>query len=131
MWKMEELLVMSNFSFSRSVSKKLVLQTCKNQDLFGKGLKYKVNQTCIFIVELTLITKPFPNKPWFIRVCSRSLLKTMWEKEKLLNFKEQFLLFPQVFSNLLENILPLSSNSKLSAAGSLSLEESKTCLGKG
>ena len=24
-----------------------------------------------------------PNKPWFIRVCSTSLLKTLWEKEKL------------------------------------------------
>ena len=27
---------------------------------------------------------PFPNKPWFLRVCSASLLKTLWEKEKLL-----------------------------------------------
>ena len=27
---------------------------------------------------------PFPNKPWFLRVCSRSLLKTLWEKKKLL-----------------------------------------------
>ena len=27
---------------------------------------------------------PFPNKPWLLRVCSRSLLKTLWEKEKLL-----------------------------------------------
>ena len=27
---------------------------------------------------------PFPNKPWFLRVCSTSLLKTQWEKEKLL-----------------------------------------------
>ena len=27
---------------------------------------------------------PFPNKPWFLRVCSRSLSKTLWEKEKLL-----------------------------------------------
>ena len=27
---------------------------------------------------------PFPNKPWFLRVCSSSLLKTLWEKEKLL-----------------------------------------------
>ena len=25
---------------------------------------------------------PFPNKPWFLRVCSTSLLKTLWEKEK-------------------------------------------------
>ena len=27
---------------------------------------------------------PFPNKPWFLHVCSTSLLKTLWEKEKLL-----------------------------------------------
>ena len=30
------------------------------------------------------ILNPFPNKPWFLRVCSTSLLKTLWEKEKLL-----------------------------------------------
>ena len=28
--------------------------------------------------------KPFPNKPWLLRVCSTSVLKTQWEKEKLL-----------------------------------------------
>ena len=27
---------------------------------------------------------PFPNKPWFLSVCSTSLLKTLREKEKLL-----------------------------------------------
>ena len=27
---------------------------------------------------------PFPNKPWFLCVCRTSLLKTLWEKEKLL-----------------------------------------------
>ena len=27
---------------------------------------------------------PFPNKPWFLRVYSTSLLKTLWEKDKLL-----------------------------------------------
>ena len=26
----------------------------------------------------------FPNKPWFLRGCSTSLLKTLWEKEKLI-----------------------------------------------
>ena len=30
------------------------------------------------------IIDPFPIKPWFLRVCSTSLLKTLWEKEKLL-----------------------------------------------
>ena len=51
---------------------------------------------------------PFPNKPWFLRVCSTSL------------------------SNHLENPLPFSSNLKLSSANSFSLEESEICrLGKG
>ena len=27
---------------------------------------------------------PFPNKPWFLRVCSKGPLKTLWEQEKLL-----------------------------------------------
>ena len=27
---------------------------------------------------------PFPNKPWFLRVCSTSVSKALWEKEKLL-----------------------------------------------
>ena len=31
-----------------------------------------------------LLLSPFPNKPWFLRVCSTSLLKTLWEKKKLL-----------------------------------------------
>ena len=39
LWEKEKLLVTSNFSFSRSVFKRLVLQTRKNQGLFGKGLK--------------------------------------------------------------------------------------------
>ena len=38
---------------------------------------------------------PFPNKPWFLRVCSTSPLKTLWEKEKICQ-NEQFLL-PQCF----------------------------------
>ena len=33
---------------------------------------------------LKICFKPFPNKPWFLRVCSTSLLKTLWNKEKLL-----------------------------------------------
>ena len=30
------------------------------------------------------ILNPFPNKPWFLRICSTSLLKALREKEKLL-----------------------------------------------
>ena len=40
LWEMEKLLVTSNFSFSHSVFKRLVLQTHKNQGWFGKGLTH-------------------------------------------------------------------------------------------
>ena len=43
LWEQEKLLVTSNFFFSHSVFKRLVLQTRKNQGLFGKGVK--VNET--------------------------------------------------------------------------------------
>ena len=38
LWEKEKLLITSNFSFSHGVFKRLVLQTCKKQGLFGKGL---------------------------------------------------------------------------------------------
>ena len=34
--------------------------------------------------EDKFIINPFPNKSWFVRVCSKRLLKTRWKKEKLL-----------------------------------------------
>ena len=37
-----------------------------------------------FLVPSSGYINPFPNKPWFLLVCSASLLKTLWEKEKLL-----------------------------------------------
>ena len=37
-WEKEKLLLISNFSFSHSVFKSLLLQTGKNQGFFGKGL---------------------------------------------------------------------------------------------
>ena len=42
----EKLLIMSNFSFSHSVFKRLVLQTRKNQGLFGKGLSHIYFDVC-------------------------------------------------------------------------------------
>ena len=72
----------------------------------------------------------FPNKLWFLSVCSKSLLKTQWEKEKLLI--TAISPFPTMFSILLENFPPFSSTSKLLSANSFNLEESKICcLGKG
>ena len=48
LWEKEKLLVTSNFSFSHSVFKRLVLQTRKNQGLFGKGLSIKLK--CPYLI---------------------------------------------------------------------------------
>ena len=66
LWEKEKLLVTRNFSFSHSVFKRIVLQTRKNQGLFGKGLKD-------FMIQIT----------W----------KTLWEKVKLLIYKHFWLSF--------------------------------------
>ena len=61
---------------------------------------------------------PFPNKPGFLRVCSASLLKNLWEKDKLF-VRSNFSFFPQCFlSTLLENFPPFPSNLKVSTANS-------------
>ena len=56
-----------------------------------------------FVGISTIAFIHFPNKPWFLHVCSTSLLKTLWDREKLLipgNFS--FSLFPTMFT-VLEN----------------------------
>ena len=37
-----------------------------------------------FPTMFSTLLNPFPNKPWFLHVCSTSLLKTLWEKQRLL-----------------------------------------------
>ena len=72
----------------------------------------------------------FPNKPWFLHVCSTSLLKTLREKEKLLvtgNFS-----FSHSVFHRFEELSSFFINLKLLSANSFSLEESKICcLGNG
>ena len=68
---------------------------------------------------------PFPNKPWFLLVCSRSLLKTLREKEKLL-IMSNFSFSHSVFY-LFGELSASSTNLKLLSANSMSLEESKIC----
>ena len=63
--------------------------------------------------------------PYFLNVCSTSLLKTLRKKKILLlisNFS-----FPTVFSTFLEKFLPFSSSLKLSSTNSFSLEEFQIC----
>ena len=63
LWEKEKSLVISNFTSSNRVFSRIVLQTCKNMALFGKG---------------------FPHNDTFWRPWVTSLLKKLWEKEKLL-----------------------------------------------
>ena len=44
------------------------------------------------------MVNPFPNNSWFLQVCNKSLLKTLWEKEKLL-ITSNFSFFHSVFYN--------------------------------
>ena len=49
---------------------------------------------------------PFPNKPWFLRICSTSLMKTLWKQKKLL-VTSNFSSFHSV-STFLVKFLPFS-----------------------
>ena len=52
-----------------------------NRNVFRiKVLLLQKVSICFFL----RVINPFPNKPWFLRICCMSLLKTLWEKEKLL-----------------------------------------------
>ena len=68
----------------------------------------------------------FPNKPWFLRVCSTILLKTLWEKKKLL-VTSNFSFSHSVFYPFQELLFPFLSKLKMLSANSFSLEESKIC----
>ena len=81
---MENIQGKGNFSYPSM----LFYQGGQTQYCVGKGLYVgfglepcsklsTVTRKCIFL-------NPFPNKPWILRVCSISLLKTWWEKKKLL-----------------------------------------------
>ena len=149
---MEKLLVTSNFSFSHSVFKRLVLQTYKNQGLFGKGFMYtgrfihiscsswNVNKMMRFIVERKTTIKNFKTKlqqsVLFTITLTHSHTMTPFDAPRKQVFwkhcgkrrncsKWAISPFPTVFSTHLEKFLPFSSSLKLSSANSFSLEESK------
>ena len=81
-------------------------------------------------MKLDFDLNPFPNKPSFLCDYSTSLLKLLWEKETLLLSSN--VSFSHSVFYLFEDLLPFSSDLKLSSASSFTLEESKICrLGKG
>ena len=76
-----------------------VLNNLLFQDCCNSGLK------CIAF-------NPFPNKPWFLCVCSTSLFIDIATKLK------QFLLFPQCFQLVWKTFCHLHQTQKLSSANS-------------
>ena len=82
------------------------------------------------LLSFKTLFNPFPNKALFLHVCSTSLLKTIWEKEKLL-IMSNFSFFQSIFYPMGE-LSTISSSLKLSSANSFSLGEFKICCsGKG
>ena len=90
-----------------------------NTDIKAKAIIQVFSKNSQAYKTILMSINPSQNKPVLLRVCSTSLMKTLWEKEQLL--------FPTAFSTLLVNFLPFSLNLKLSSASSFSLEESKIC----
>ena len=108
----EKLPVTSNFSFSHSVFKRLFLQTCKNQGLFGKGLRQKRVIELRVLVELVIVLtlsqrlildasklKGFADDNFKFDENGRKFSETIenTEGKEEIARDEQFLLFPQCF----------------------------------
>ena len=81
-YKKEKLLIMINFSFSHSVFQRFLLQTRKNQGLFGKGLR-------LFQIE------SISRRRFKLKFC----LWKAWKREKGENIH-----FISIFSFFLHNI---------------------------
>ena len=78
----EKLLVRSNFYFSHSM-----IYPFENFVTVSSNLKLLIQMLPV-LKSLKFVVRervtPFLNKPWFLCVCIICLLKTQWEKEKLL-----------------------------------------------
>ena len=105
----EKLLVTSNSSFSYSVFKRLVLQTHKNQGLFGKGLIYHVNILKTLPKNKTLASsklKAFAddklNVPRNTTIVFHRIENRKKKRENA-NY-QHFLLFPQCFQKGLSSV---------------------------
>ena len=67
---------------------------CKKNPTFPTTCSFlSANPIILDASEIVLSVNPFLNKPWFLRVCSTSLLKTLWLHEKLFVISP----FPSVF----------------------------------
>ena len=86
------MLVTSIFLFSHNV-----FYPMKHNFNVMSNIKFVVCK-CFQFVQIFSSVNPFPNKPWFLRVCRTSLENTVGKGEIAHN--EQFLLFPQCFLSI-------------------------------
>ena len=107
----EKFLITSSFSSSLIVFKRLILQTHKNQGLFGKGL--------IDVLTLHCTMTSFDNP------LGRTLLKNIVGKGENAG-NQHFLLLPQFFFNLSETDLIILSTFILLFKISLSFRKCKS-----
>ena len=98
----EKLLITNNFSFSHSVFKRLILQTRKNQGLFGKGL-IQDQTRCSVLSDLDIHCQRKQLR-YFTALTGLTRLLTPLEKMALENIVgkgenagNHFLLFSQCF----------------------------------
>ena len=126
-WYAEHWLMAKSFGSLRRLTWVDTFWKCQNFLLFPKCFKesfslsvFKVRLVRLRIRIPKILHWPFPKQTLVFMCLHTSLLKTPWEKEKL--GKGEIAL-----STLLENFLPLSSNTKLSSANYFNLEEYKIC----
>ena len=79
------MLVTSIFSFSYNVFTGFLFQSHSKLELLVIGLNWLKHVIVQYSLAALLFNRvnPFPNKPWFLHICSTSLLKTLQEKENL------------------------------------------------
>ena len=102
---------------------------------YCQGIVHNVRFGCLptasSAIQMSMWFNPFRKKPWFSRVCSTSLLKRLWEKEKLL-VMSNFSISHGVFHPFWElSAIFIEFKIVVCEVSSLNLEESKICLGKG
>ena len=62
------------------------MQPAKSMELIKRPFFFQLfsHSSGFRVLKILDLIIPFPNKPWFLSVTCTSLLKTLWEKEKLL-----------------------------------------------
>ena len=95
LWDREKMLMTSIFFFSEMfpATRKRVLKLMKLFVRRQQILQFQLSKFYYFVQKISslrsyisntkTLLKSFPKKPWFLCVCSTSLLKTLWEKKDL------------------------------------------------